>query len=68
MSLSTCLWLATALLGVSVAEVPSSLDVNPSLQDILSKAHQGPLYNYPTSLTQGIIPVRGHFSVEMKWG
>ncbi|CZR50747.1 uncharacterized protein PAC_00621 [Phialocephala subalpina] len=55
-SLSTCLWIATALLGITIAEVPGRPDVNPSLQSILNKAHQGPLYDYPTSLTQGIIP------------
>ena len=31
-------------------------DVNPALQNILDQAHQAPLYTYPTSLTQGIIP------------
>jgi hypothetical protein len=40
--------------GVVAASAP---DVSPSLQDILNKAHQAPLYTYPTSLTQGIIPV-----------
>ncbi|KAL6719474.1 hypothetical protein ACLMJK_003714 [Lecanora helva] len=33
-----------------------SPDVSPSLQDILNRAHQPPLYTYPTSLTQGIVP------------
>merc|ERR1711964_763966 len=60
-SLATCLMLALAFLGYSGprtvgAEVPGSPDVSPSLQDILDKAHKGPLYTYPTSLTQGIIP------------
>jgi hypothetical protein len=32
-------------------------DVSTSLQKILDQAHKGPLYTYPTSLTQGIIPV-----------
>jgi hypothetical protein len=31
-------------------------DVSPALQQILNQAHQPPLYTYPTSLTQGIIP------------
>ena len=31
-------------------------DVSTSLQQILNQAHQGPLYTYPTSLTQGIVP------------
>jgi len=34
----------------------SAPDVSLSLQAILNQAHQGPLYTYPTSLTQGIIP------------
>ena len=33
-----------------------SPDVSPDLQRILSQAHQAPLYTYPTSLTQGIVP------------
>jgi hypothetical protein len=32
-------------------------DLSPALQSILRKAHTG-LYTYPTSLTQGIVPVR----------
>lgn len=32
-------------------------EVSDSLQDVLGKAHQGPLYDYPTSFTQGIFPV-----------
>ena len=31
-------------------------DVSPALQAILNKAHEAPLYTYPTSLTQGIVP------------
>ena len=31
-------------------------DVSTSLQQFLNQAHQGPLYTYPTSLTQGIVP------------
>ena len=46
-------------LGVVGTLAASSMpDVSNSLQDILNKAHQGPLYTYPTSLTQGIVPVR----------
>lgn len=56
MSLSTILYLTTALLGLSVADTGIP-DVNPRLQKILNLAHQGPLFDYPTSLTQGIIPV-----------
>jgi hypothetical protein len=40
-------------------------DVSTSLQDILNKAHQGPLYTYPTSLTQGIVPVRCCFPLKV---
>ncbi|CAF9913871.1 MAG: hypothetical protein ALECFALPRED_009126 [Alectoria fallacina] len=31
-------------------------DLSTPLQQILNQAHQGPLYTYPTSLTQDIIP------------
>ena len=31
-------------------------DVSLALQTILNQAHQAPLYTYPTSLTQGIVP------------
>jgi len=45
-------------LAVSASGVLASApDVSLSLQAILNQAHQGPLYIYPTSLTQGIIPV-----------
>lgn len=40
----------------------SAPDVSVALQKILNQAHQGPLYVYPTSLTQGIIPVRADLS------
>ena len=40
-----------------LGEVVAAPDLSLSLQDILNKAHQGPLYTYPTSLTQGIVPV-----------
>ncbi|KAI9053621.1 hypothetical protein LZ554_002575 [Drepanopeziza brunnea f. sp. 'monogermtubi'] len=66
-SVSTCLLLAYAFLGFSSfdlgvgiqrvqAEVSGQPDVSPSLQEILDQAHKGPLYTYPTSLTQGILP------------
>lgn len=32
-------------------------DISPALQSKLDLAFQGPLYDYPTSFTQGIIPV-----------
>ncbi len=31
-------------------------NVSPALQKVLNQAYQPPLYTYPTSLTQGIIP------------
>ena len=34
--------------------------VSPGFQQILDKAYKAPLYSYPTSLTQGIIPVSIH--------
>ena len=59
--LSTVWYLSFALLGLwngkVVGEMVSGPDVSLSLQDILNQAHQGPLYTYPTSLTQGIVPV-----------
>ena len=65
-AMSTCLALAWVVLGFGTsfvvkgveASVPGNPDVSPSLQEVLNKAHQGPLYTYPTSFTQGIIPVR----------
>ena len=46
---------------VSVLVVPPCIvaiapDVSTALQQILNQAHQGPLYTYPTSLTQDIVP------------
>lgn len=52
MQLSSAL---TALL-LTAPTLAISPDVSPALQKILNQAHQGPLYTYPTSLTQGIIP------------
>lgn len=52
--------LAGAVVGTLATQQTSyggAPDVSPSLQAILNKAHQGPLYTYPTSLTQGIVPV-----------
>jgi hypothetical protein len=59
-SISTCLVLACGFLGLGegvLGSVPGQPDVSNSLQEILNKTHQGPLYTYPTSLTQGIVPV-----------
>ncbi|CZT21390.1 uncharacterized protein RCC_07253 [Ramularia collo-cygni] len=43
-----------------MANSQSDIPLSSSLQEILSHAHQGPLYTYPTSLTQGIIPKAMH--------
>lgn len=45
----------SALLAAPYA-VAVAPDVSTALQQILNQAHQGPLYTYPTSLTQGIVP------------
>jgi hypothetical protein len=59
--LSTAWYMSFALLGLwntkVFAEVVAGPDLSLSLQAILNQAHQGPLYTYPTSLTQGIVPV-----------
>lgn len=57
-SLSTCLLLTGAFMGALASQNPyyDGPDVSLSLQDILNQGHQGPLYTYPTSLTQGIVP------------
>ena len=49
----------STILAVLVAApyaMASAPDVSTPLQQILNQAHQGPLYTYPTSLTQGIVP------------
>ncbi|KAK5683124.1 hypothetical protein LTS10_004655 [Elasticomyces elasticus] len=50
--------LTTALAATAYAQADISL--SHPLQNILSHAHQGPLYTYPTQLTQGIIPKPFH--------
>ncbi len=47
-------------------EVSGRPDTNPSLQDTLNKVHWGPLYTYPTSLMQGIVPVGDLFCIHIK--
>ncbi|TVY44982.1 Altered inheritance of mitochondria protein-like protein [Lachnellula subtilissima] len=49
-------WIVLSIATQGTLASPTPLDISPSLQEILNKAHQGPLYTYPTSLTQGIIP------------
>ncbi|RDW84992.1 hypothetical protein BP6252_02582 [Coleophoma cylindrospora] len=51
----SCLSLALAVTGAFAVENLSQ-DFSTSLEGILAQAHQGPLYTYPTSLTQGIVP------------
>lgn len=49
---------STILTALTLATYGLALppSISPSLQSILNQAHQAPLYTYPTSLTQGIIP------------
>ncbi|MCJ1443987.1 MAG: hypothetical protein MMC23_004487 [Stictis urceolatum] len=44
----------------AVSAAASSPVVSPGLQRILNQAYESPLYTYPTSLTQGIIPKAIH--------
>ena len=45
-----------AILSFTASITAVRPDVSPELQSILDQAYQTPLYTYPTSLTQGIIP------------
>jgi hypothetical protein len=58
---SKVLYISLALLGIWNGKVCgegiAGPDLSPGLQHILKQAHKGPLYTYPTSLTQGIVPV-----------
>jgi len=55
-------FLSSVVVGAAIVAAASSsvldktYDLNPTLQSILQKAHTGN-YDYPTSLTQGIVPV-----------
>ncbi|TVY48954.1 Altered inheritance of mitochondria protein-like protein [Lachnellula occidentalis] len=53
-------WTVLSIATQGTLASPAPLDISPSLQEILNKAHEGPLYTYPTSLTQGIIPKAIH--------
>lgn len=44
------------LFAASIASAQSDISLSKPLQAILSHAHSGPRYTYPTDLTQGIIP------------
>jgi hypothetical protein len=52
--------LLTAALAVASASAQSDIPLSHPLQNILAKAQSGPLYTYPTDLTQGIIPKGFH--------
>jgi hypothetical protein len=54
--LVACLLLSVGLISTQVNLAPKP-DVGQTLQDILDMAFKAPLYTYPTSLTQGILPV-----------
>jgi hypothetical protein len=47
-------------LAATLSSAQSDISLSHPLQKILSKAHSGPLYTYPTDLTQGIIPKAFH--------
>lgn len=53
-----------SLLTVSAATLAASqgsdVPLSHPLQSILAKAQSGPLYTYPTDLTQGIVPISIH--------
>ncbi len=49
-----------ASLAAAVAAAQSDISLSYPLQHILSHAHSGPQYTYPTDLTQGIVPKNFH--------
>ncbi len=56
LNLFAALCAAKAAVAASASALDLTTDLNPALQNILNQAHSG-LYTYPTSLTQGIVPV-----------
>lgn len=50
----------TSALALTTASAQSDIPLSHPLQNILSHAQQGPLYTYPTDLTQGIVPKAFH--------
>jgi hypothetical protein len=52
--------LLSTLAFLGFASAQSDIPLSPKLDAILSHAQQGPLYTYPTSLTQGIVPKAFH--------
>lgn len=57
---SSSVFQSALLTLATMAASQSDIPLSPALQQILSHAQQGPLYTYPTSLTQGIIPKAMH--------
>lgn len=53
-------FIATAALAIAGAAAQSDIPLSHPLQSILSNAMTGPLYTYPTHLTQGIVPKMFH--------
>ncbi|KAK3057419.1 hypothetical protein LTR09_001603 [Extremus antarcticus] len=49
-----------AALTATLVSAQSDISLSTALQMILAQAHTGPLYTYPTDLTQGIIPKNLH--------
>ncbi|KAK4502043.1 hypothetical protein PRZ48_007854 [Zasmidium cellare] len=52
--------LSSTLALASLATAQSDISLSHPLQQILAHAHSGPLYTYPTDLTQGIVPKNFH--------
>ncbi|KAK3679792.1 hypothetical protein LTR78_000168 [Recurvomyces mirabilis] len=50
----------TVAFAATAAYAQSDIPLSQPLQAILAKAQQGPLYTYPTDLTQGIVPKALH--------
>ena len=60
------MYLTRLLLGLGSAQAVlaaySYPNVSTKLEGILNQAYQAPLYTYPTSLTEGIVPVKQYLS------
>jgi len=52
--------LVTAVVAATASYAQSDIPLSQPLQNILSNAMTGPLYTYPTDLTQGIVPKAFH--------
>ena len=51
-------WATGVCLAASAVQAQSDLPLSGTLQNILQNTHNSDLYQYPTGLTQGIVPVR----------